>query len=58
MLLIIFVHADFTVSKTKFAVMFVVTLKPRATNGAVHTNCRQLSTGGRTYDLIILLQFS
>lgn len=52
------VHADFNVCAVNFAVMFVVTLKPRATNGAVHTNCRQLSTGGRTYDLIIVLQFS
>jgi hypothetical protein len=52
------VHADFTVSDMNFAVMFVVTLNLRATNGAVRTSCRQLSAGGTTYDLIILLQFS
>jgi hypothetical protein len=38
--------------------MFVVTLKSEAANGAIHTNCRQLSAGGRTYDLITLLQFN
>lgn len=57
-LLLMVVHADFTVSDMNFAVMFVVTLNLRATNGAVRTSCRQLSAGGTTYDLIILLQFS
>lgn len=57
-MLLIFVRVYFTASNLTSTVMFVIMLKSGAANGAVHTNCRQLSAGGRTYDLIIPLQFN